>query len=155
MAMVTERIEDEQVPVRQQERGDRPPPAAYWNLQRRHRPEARAVIVASRIAVGSVSPEGYFDGGFTVRRASFGYGGYGWPGMSIGVAVQNPPRRPQLPINALSSAMARLRCVSSPYQVTRRPGWTSVAGRWRAISRAVSRIACGSIPVSAYAHSGV
>ena len=63
--------------------------------------------------------------------------------------------RPQLPSRAFSSAMARLRWASSPYQVACRPGWTSVAGRYRAISRAVSRITSGSIPVSGYAHSGV
>ncbi len=38
-------------------------------------------------------------------------------------AQYRPPLRPQLPSSALSSAMARLRCVSSPYQLTRRPGW--------------------------------
>ena len=65
------------------------------------------------------------------------------------------PPVPQLPSSAFSSAIARLRCASSPYQVTCRPGWTSVAGRWRAISRAVSRIASGGMPVSGYAHSGV
>ena len=51
--------------------------------------------------------------------------------------------------------MARLLCVSSPYHVAWRPGWTRVAGRCRAISRAVSRILSGSMPVSGHAHSGV
>ena len=37
-------------------------------------------------------------------------------------------------------AMARDRWVSLPYQVTWRPGWTSVAGRAAAIIRAVRRI---------------
>ena len=45
--------------------------------------------------------------------------------------------------------------MSSPYQVAWRPGWTSVAGAFRAISRAVSRIVSGAMPVSGYAHSGV
>ena len=41
---------------------------------------------------------------------------------------------------------ARLRCVSSPYQLTRRPGWMMVAGRWLANSRAAARISSADTP---------
>ena len=51
--------------------------------------------------------------------------------------------------------MARLRWVSSPYQVLRRPGWMSVAGRCFAISRAVATMSFASRPVSFAAHCGV
>ncbi len=52
-------------------------------------------------------------------------------------------------------ATARRRCVSSPYQVTWRPGWISDAGRLPAMRRAVSRMTSALIPVIGYAHSGV
>ena len=52
-------------------------------------------------------------------------------------------------------AMARARCVSSPYQVVWRPGWMSEAGRAAEMNRAVSRINSGRMPVMAQAHSGV
>ena len=52
-------------------------------------------------------------------------------------------------------AMARARWVSSPYQVTWRPGWTSEAGRAPAMKRAVSTIVEAGIVVSVKAHSGV
>jgi hypothetical protein len=51
--------------------------------------------------------------------------------------------------------MARLRWVSSPYQLTRRPGWITVAGRWLAISRAAARIRSAETPVCSAAHSAV
>ncbi len=52
-------------------------------------------------------------------------------------------------------ATARERCVSSPYHVVWRPGWTSEAGRAPAMTRAVSTIVSGAMPVSVNAHSGV
>ena len=67
--------------------------------------------------------------------------------------MKRPPLRPQLPISALSSAIARLRCVSSPYQFTRRPGWMIVAGRCAANSSAAARIRPASTPVSCAAQS--
>ena len=51
--------------------------------------------------------------------------------------------------------MARARCVSSPYQVTWRPGWTTTAGFAAPIARAVSRIWSAGRVVMASAHSGV
>ena len=69
--------------------------------------------------------------------------------------MKKPPRRPQLPRSAFRIATARLRCVSSPYHVVWRPGWTSDAGRAPAITRAVSTMISGRIEVSVKAHSGV
>ncbi len=51
--------------------------------------------------------------------------------------------------------MARLRWVSSPYQLTRRPGWMTVAGRWLANSRAEARIRSADTSHCSAAHSGV
>ena len=71
------------------------------------------------------------------------------------LATNKPPLRPQLPSSPVSSAIARLRCVSSPYQLTRRPGWMIVAGRWLANSRAAAWISSADTPVSSAAHSTV
>ncbi len=51
--------------------------------------------------------------------------------------------------------MARLRWVSSPYQLTRRPGWMIVAGRWLENSTAAARMRSAETPVSWAAHSTV
>ena len=50
---------------------------------------------------------------------------------------KKPPSRPNPPSSALRIAIARERCVSSPYQAVRRPGWTREAGRAPAMNRAV------------------
>ena len=84
-----------------------------------------------------------------------GYLGSGNGAIFMPAETNKPPLRPQLPSSAQSSAMARLRCVSSPYQLTRRPGWMMVAGRWLANSRAAARINSAETPVSSAAHSGV
>ena len=67
-----------------------------------------------------------------------------WP---VGVRGIFQPADVLVTERALRIAIARQRWVSSPYQVTCRPGWTSVAGACRAISRAVSRIRPGCRPV--------
>ena len=116
------------------------------------------MIVASRMPVVTCSSaNGYFSPpGLSANGLSdFGYFGSGY-GFTLMPADRNsPPLRPQLPSSADSSATARLRCVSSPFQLTRRPGWMIVAGRNRANSRAVVRIIAASMPVSTAAHSGV
>jgi len=45
--------------------------------------------------------------------------------------------------------------VSSPYQLTRRPGWITVAGRWLENSTAAARMRSAETPVSWAAHSTV
>ena len=52
-------------------------------------------------------------------------------------------------------AIARARCVSSPYQVTWRPGCTTTAGFASPIARAVARISSAGSVVRPSAHSGV